>query len=74
MDHKKIICISFSSFCCVAISIASAIMLALSYYKVDPLTIALKMDNYTNTIDKDNVYGPGRYYLGLGFKMIEFPL
>jgi len=52
--------------------IISAILLALSFYIVEPNSVGIDLNKISQSIDEVNIYDPGRHFLGVGHEMIIY--
>eukprot|EP00452_MALV-II_sp_L67-6_P000241 gene242-114_t len=63
--------------CCLGcygvVLIASLILFAVSFAIIEVNHVGLKFNSISRSYDKDTVYGPGRYFVGLGKTFEQFP-
>jgi len=58
---------------CVVLFIA-IFLFSFSFDVIEPTNVAILSDSVSKTIADDVVYGPGRYFIGLGKSFIKFPI
>jgi len=54
--------------------IISIVLFAVSFDTLTPHQVGIKYNNVVKTIDEENIYNNGRYFLGLGLSFLEFPI
>lgn len=59
--------------CWFIIVLVSLILLGCSFSVLEVNNVGLKYNSITKTYDSDYIYPPGRYFTGLGRKIVDFP-
>jgi len=66
--------IIFSSTVAICAVIVIIVLISVSYRKVEMTEVALLYSHASRRIDREKLYGAGRYYVGVGGEFIAFPL